>query len=476
MRLVRTPLMAVLLAAGACSDEPGDVLARARAEARKVAPDSALVQVEFSDFGFATGRGGLPDLTKAGPPKVVRFNFYSHGPGKGFRVVADINRDPLPPEIARAMREKGYKEIRVERADVPYTPFTLPLPEKVGDMSRAIEAAQTAIEKECAGGDPRMSNCRLPQSAELHMHWSGPKDGGGTPVWTISFGRNPTSNKAVRGAIEDGSYRVYAGGDAQPRDYSDRDSKPLREVNLKVERNFDAIWPAVVAEVQKQDPLYAPYAASVITYLRSVRAAGGKAAVSEAHIQFARLTPSLLWDDLEAHVGWRDGTEDRAVLFFSKPRRRAMPGEPMPLTLKAGQLPRAESALAGLLKNFPDKYAEVTTVWSKGCEDLPTATPELTMWRCGVNVAKQQRSDLVFLWLTRQSNPYWQSGRAPLRSEHRVVAAGLPKDGWAWWTRVKRPENWEYFLIDAMSGRPNRSFCTNPNTGADAIQVRACKG
>lgn len=97
------------------------------------------------------------------------------------------------------------------------------------------------------------------------------------------------------------------------------------------------------------------------------------------------------------------------------------------------------------------------------------------MWRCGVDVANQERSDLVFLWLTRQGNPHWQSGRGPLGSEYRAVSAGTPKDGWAWWTRVKHPDYWEYFLMDAMSGRANKGLCTNPNTGRNTIQVRVCR-
>ena len=478
MRLFRALLILSLLALAACGSGGGgtssDLAERARAEAKKVDPDAALVQVEFTDFGFATARDGLPDVTKSGPPKTALFNFYSHT-GKGLRVVADINRPPMPAEIEKAMRERGYKAMRVDQGTIPYSTFMLPLPEKIGDVSRAIEAAQKDIEKICAGGDPS-SNCQLLWSAELHMHWSGPQDGGGKPVWSVTFGQHPKTHAPVRVAIDAATNRIYTGRDVLPAGYNDRQTTALREVNLKVGRSFDAVWPAVVAAVQKQDPLYAPYAASLITYLRDVRAAGGKPILSEVHIQFARLTPSLLWDDLEAHVGWREGSDDQAVLFFSTPKRRDAPGEPVPLTLKADALPKAEPALADLLKKFPEKYAEVSTVWSKGCEDILTFTPGLSMWRCGVYVANQERTDLIFLWLTRQGNPYWQSGRAPLSSEYRLVAGGTPKNGWAWWTRVKHPDYWEYFLIDAMSGRPNQTFCTNPNTRSNTAQTRPCPG
>ncbi len=467
-------LILFLLSPGGCGGEPGDLAERARAEARKAAPDAELVQIEFTHFGFAPGRGGIPDMTRAGPPKMALFNFYSRASGKGLRVVADINRDPVPADVDKAMRERGYRDMRVERGDVPYSPFTLPLPRETGDMGRAVEAARKSIERECAGAGPAASGCALVQSAELHMHWSGPEDGGGTPAWSVTFGQHPKTLQPVRGVVEAGSYRLYARGDAQPASYSDRDAKPLREASLNVPRDFDAVWAAVVAEVQKQDPLYAPYAVSLITYLRDRKAAGGAAAIAEAHIQFARLTPALLWDDLEAHVGWRSAGPDRAVLFFSRPRRRAEPSEPRPAALKAADLPRAGAALASLLGNFPAGYAEVSTVWAKGCEDIPTASPGLSMWRCGVHVATEQRSDLVFLWLSRQGNPYWQSGRGPLATEYRTLSANAPKDGWSWWTRVKHPAYWEYFTIDAMTGRPRQSFCTNPNTGNNTIQTRPC--
>ena len=143
--LARMVLLAVALAPGACGgSESSDVVERARAEAKKVDPGAELVQIEFMHFGFATSRGGVPDMTKAGPPRMALFNFYARSSGKGFRVVADINRDQVPSEIAKAMKEQGYKDMRVEQADMPYTPFTLPLPDKIGDMGRAVEAAKKA--------------------------------------------------------------------------------------------------------------------------------------------------------------------------------------------------------------------------------------------------------------------------------------------------------------------------------------------
>ena len=44
-----------------------------RAEAKKTDPEAVLVQVEFNNFGFATGSGGMPDMSKSGPPKMALY-------------------------------------------------------------------------------------------------------------------------------------------------------------------------------------------------------------------------------------------------------------------------------------------------------------------------------------------------------------------------------------------------------------------
>jgi hypothetical protein len=192
------------------------------------------------------------------------------------------------------------------------------------------------------------------------------------------------------------------------------------------------------------------------------------------HVQFARLTPSLIWDEMEAHVGWREGAEDDAELFFSQPKRHMAPAEPMPVTLKAGDLPKTEPALDALLEKFPAGYTEVHTTWSQGCQDVMTFVVGLRMWQCGVYVPNEEHTDLVFLWLSRQGNPFWDSGRAPIASEYDAVSDNAPRQGWAWWTRVKHPEYWEYVLVDAISRRRDDGFCTTPNDGASAIELHDC--
>jgi hypothetical protein len=143
--------------------------------------------------------------------------------------------------------------------------------------------------------------------------------------------------------------------------------------------------------------------------------------------------------------------------------------------LRDDGVPRTAPVLAALLKNFPQDYAEVQTQWTKGCEDVLTMVPGLSMWRCGVYVEQKTRTDLVFLWLSRQGNPYWTSGRAPLGTEYQAVSAGAPRDGWVWWTRVKHPDYWAYFMTDVASGRPAKGFCTNPNNGSNRIEVSTCR-
>ena len=53
------------------ADAPADVVQRALGEAKKVASDLRLVQLQFLGFGFATGKNGIPDMTREGPPKGV---------------------------------------------------------------------------------------------------------------------------------------------------------------------------------------------------------------------------------------------------------------------------------------------------------------------------------------------------------------------------------------------------------------------
>jgi hypothetical protein len=147
---------------GEAADTPAGVIQHALGEAKKVAPDLRLVQVQFLGFAFATGKNGIPDMTREGPPKSAVFYFLA--PRSALRVFIRMNRDAqYPPDILKTLREHGVlaKDVEVETPNEPHSPFTLPLPDTFLDLGRAIDAAKNAAAADCAGEDPRMSSCRL---------------------------------------------------------------------------------------------------------------------------------------------------------------------------------------------------------------------------------------------------------------------------------------------------------------------------
>jgi hypothetical protein len=38
-----------------------------------------------------------------------------------------------------------------------------------------------------------------------------------------------------------------------------------------------------------------------------------------------------------------------------------------------------------------------------------TVSPNIKAWECGVVVPTTHRTDKIFLWLSRQGNPYWEA-------------------------------------------------------------------
>src|SRR6185437_1087019 len=89
---------------------------------------------------------------------------------------------------------------------------------------------------------------------------------------------------------------------------------------------------------------------------------------------------------------------------------------------------------------------------------------------CGVWMQQEHRTDVVFFWLTREGNPWWAAKDNPIRTEHEMVAKLVPKNDWVWWTRIKHPDEWRYYVIDAKSGEQFPNLCTNPNNGQNDIQ------
>ncbi len=470
-------------------DNPSEVIQRARTEAKKVAPDLRLVQVQFMAFGFATAKSGMPDMTREGPPKGAVSYFLSSR--SALRVLIRMNRDSqYPPDVLKTLRERGVlaKDIEVESLPQPHSPFTLPLPDSVLDIDKAIDIARSAIAADCAGVDPKMSSCRLAQVAELHMHWNERGDAA-RPVWRITFGQHPRTLTSVERDVDATTARLITYDGAPPSSYTEPDQKPelLTRVSLPVGRTFDSIWPAVNEAVRKQDPRYKTYAVTLMTYLRDRRRSPDNIYISRAHIRFARATPSWVWDDLEAHLTWQ--TDSQAVLDFSKPERLRGPWQVVPITIDYKKLASADATLKSLLDAFPTGYAEEYTTfdWDDSCREVWRNTVESpTTWQgdrvqrtttvhsiCGEFRLHYHRTDLVYFWLSHQDNRMWLFGVGPLASEYKMVTATAPKGAWTWWTRVKHPAYWQYFIVDTAS-RKVLTPCTSPNDGERPVAIGRC--
>src|SRR5262245_25558420 len=185
---------------------------KARAEAAKWQRDAQLVQVEVTHFGFAQGRSGMPDMTKAGPPGTAMFNFFSPSTLQALRVNVSLN---LTPEAEQFLKSHGKSAMQVERLETPYSPYTLPIPEKFVDLDDAIaEAQKSGIDRECAGANPVTSTCALVSGAELHVYWSGTGQSG-TPIWKISFGQHPSTYQTVARQVDAASGRIVTVTDLQ---------------------------------------------------------------------------------------------------------------------------------------------------------------------------------------------------------------------------------------------------------------------
>src|SRR5438445_10819861 len=119
-RLVRArSFLAALFMLGAtnvveAADTPADVVQRALGEAKRVAPDLRLVQLQFLGFAFATGKNGIPDMTREGPPRGAVFYFLA--PSTALRVFIRMNRDAQYPAID--------SEYEMVRTNVPKNSWT----------------------------------------------------------------------------------------------------------------------------------------------------------------------------------------------------------------------------------------------------------------------------------------------------------------------------------------------------------------
>src|SRR5262245_36213637 len=262
MKRLRCGLLVLLVMS--CTSHPGGAVrqfaTQARAEARKWQPDAQLVQIEVSNFGFAVDKSGIPDMTKAGPPGMVLFHFLSPSAQQALRIQAQPN---LTPEQLQFLRARGVGPLRVEPLPTPYSPYTLPIPDKFLEPEPAIAQAQKDIAGDCAEAVPGQSSCALVQQAELHMYWHGTAGDAGRPVWKISFGQHPKTLRIVSREVDAMSGALVALKDLQAGTLTpDEDTTGGRGLNLaNVGNDFDAVWRAVNQAVATQDPLYKPYAA-----------------------------------------------------------------------------------------------------------------------------------------------------------------------------------------------------------------------
>jgi hypothetical protein len=172
----------------------GDAMARAQPVARKWHADAQLVHVEVTGFGFAIGPSGIPDLSRAGPPRLAMFTFASAAePQRLLRVNVRINEPELPGPQQQARVAMGYKTLFTDFVPVGSVPSTLGVPPAVaGTLDHAVAQAERDIRSECAGArSPMTQSCSLIQQAALHAY---PRDAGdrvGVPLWSISFGQHP---------------------------------------------------------------------------------------------------------------------------------------------------------------------------------------------------------------------------------------------------------------------------------------------
>ena len=393
------------------------------------------------------------------------FNFYSPSRRRAFRVTAQPN---LTPEQLKFLRTQGRSEMQSEELPTPYSPFTLPLPDKFVGLEPAIAAASASgIERDCEG-QPVFYGCTRVTAAELHTYWTGVGESG-KPVWKITFGQDTKAQQIAR-QVDAGSGQVVAMTDMQGESIGGAGEQRIaaQSVGLSnVGRDLGAIWPVVNAAIAKQDPLFKVYAVAATAKLSENRQrADGPVSLRRAYFAYARLTPSFRWDELEVQIEWTSNSA--ATMRIAAPTRRSAPEEAKPIPLSA-TLPDPGSALPKLIAAFPNGYYEQFTTYERGCRNVLTVSPNIRETECGVLLPIEHHTDEVFFWLSRQGNPYWRSQGGPLQPEYRLIGETVPHDKWIWWTRVKQHGQWQYHAIDASSGA-EAVACSPPiDASSDAL-------
>src|SRR5689334_7165286 len=125
---------------------------------------------------------------------------------------------------------------------------------------------------------------------------------------------------------------------------------------------------------------------------------------------------------MTVHVEGRGKTLN---MIFEEPERHSAPMQPMPMALEADKLPNADAILKTLAGIFPKGYQEVYYTDYQGCQS--TTFGSVTKQECGVWMQQEHRTDVVFFWLTRQGNPWWNAKENPITSELKVVSDSVPE-------------------------------------------------
>ncbi len=258
---------------------------------------------------------------------------------------------------------------------------------------------------------------------------------------------------------------------AQARAEAKKWQRDARLVQIDVGDFGFALDPSGIPDVTKAGPpgmvllhFLSPSAPQALRISMQVKLTPEQVRLRQAHD--GRITPSFYWDDRLVHVRWAGVA---AVLDVSPAVPRLAPEEPMPRTLESQHLPSTETTLRTLMEFFPQGCAEQYTTWERGCQNLPSASPQIIRWECGVLVPIQHRTDEISLWLTRAGNPAWASAAVPLPWEHALISQHASAETWVWWTRLKRPQQWYYVMINAATGVPitPAGLCTVPPHGAE---------
>ena len=172
---------------------------QARAEASRWHRDAQLVQIEITDFSFAMGADGIPDVTRGGPPRTIFFSFISRSASGALRVIAQ-------PGVTNYQS----RQLQLQQLPSGYIPYSQPIPDSYIDFESAIAEARRDAATECGGAGIATRLCLTVQSAELHMSSQA------KPLWKISLGQNPKTFERVSREVDATSGELVAAADTRP--------------------------------------------------------------------------------------------------------------------------------------------------------------------------------------------------------------------------------------------------------------------